>query len=338
MSIHYLENANGLKAKISSRGGTIMELHVPDREGRFADVTLGFDAIEEYQNTTTYFGALVGRYGNRIAKGSFSLDGEVYSLAINNGENHLHGGLRGFDKIEWSVVELEGEGFSGLRLEYRSADMEEGYPGSLDVAVIYRLTDNNELAIEYEATTDRPTVVNLTQHAYFNLAGHDRGSVLDHEIKLNADRFTPVDKGLIPTGELLSVERSPFDFRAFKPIGKDINEQSEQLSFAGGYDHNFVLNQVSQGLNLAAEVREPKSKRIMKVYTNEPGVQFYTGNFLDGSDVGKGGAKYEKNHGFCLETQHFPDSPNQPQFPSTRLDPGQLYSSKTVYEFGVDEV
>ncbi len=325
-----------MKAKISNRGGILMELLVPDREGKPSDVTLGFDTIEGYDEGSTYFGALIGRYGNRIAKGSFSLDGETYTLAVNNGNNHLHGGLVGFDKVEWSVKELSGNEGQGLVLNYLSPHMEEGYPGNLDVSVSYRLTEENEFIIDYQATTDRPTVVNLTQHAYFNLAGHDSGSVLDHEMTIYADQITPIDGGLIPTGELESVEETPFDFRKPKPIGRDIEQVNEQLSLAGGYDHNFVLRPSSDELRQTAEVKEPKSGRIMKVYTTEPAVQFYTGNFLDGSNVGKGGAVYEKRAGFCLETQHFPDSPNQPQFPSTRLDPNQVYKTRTVYQFGAD--
>ncbi len=330
-----LKNENGIEMVVSDFGGIVRQLRVPDRDGRFDDVVLGFDAIESYFDGSPYFGALVGRYGNRIAKGGFSLDGRAYTLAKNNGENHLHGGIQGFDKQVWKTERIEGEGFTGLVLKYRSEDGEEGYPGNLDVAVAYKLTNANEWIIEYKAVVDQSTVVNLTQHAYFNLRGHSAGDILGHELVLEADGFTPTDDTLIPTGEIRSVEGSPFDFRTSCVIGERIDDADTQLEQAGGYDHNFVLNKSSSGaLERAALVYEPESGRTMEVLTTEPGVQFYSGNFLDGSAIGKRGTAYASRSGLCLETQHFPDSPNQPQFPSTRLDPGDVYVSTTVYRFG----
>ncbi len=322
--------------RVTDYGGIVMELHVPDRDGAFSDVVLGFDAASAYGEDSPYLGALVGRYGNRIAKGKFSIDGKEYTLARNNGENHLHGGIRAFDKVVWQSEPISGDGFTGLRLRYLSPDGEEGYPGNLDVGVTYKLTDQNEWIIEYSATTDAPTVVNLTQHSYFNLAGHASGQNLDHEVRINASSYTPVDENLIPTGQFADVEGTPFDFRESVKIGERIEDPDEQLKRARGYDHNYVLSKTEPGaLELAAAVCEPDSGRTLEVLTTEPGVQFYTGNFLDGSLVGKEGARYRFRNGFCLEAQHFPDSPNQPNFPSTRLNPGQSYRSTTVYRFGV---
>jgi aldose 1-epimerase len=296
-------------------------------------VVLGFDDIEGYQKTTTYIGALVGRYANRIAKGKFTLDGKEYTLATNNGENHLHGGVRGFDKVIWKARPLAARGGSALELTYLSKDGEEGYPGNLSVRVVYTLTDANELKIDYYATTDKDTVVNLTNHNYYNLAGQGNGDILGHLLTLNASRFTPTDAGAIPTGELRPVQGTPFDFTRPTAIGARIEQDEEQLKLGKGYDHNFVVNGRAGRLRLAARVTEPTTGRAMEVWTTEPGVQLYTGNFLDGSDVGKGGKPYRYRYGFCLETQHYPDSPNHPQFPSTVLRRGARFRSTTIYKF-----
>jgi aldose 1-epimerase len=335
MNDYTLENANGLRMRVSEIGGAVMELHVPDRFGRFSDIVLGHDSVEAYKTGSSYLGALVGRYGNRIANGTFSLDGNSYCLAKNNGENHLHGGDSGFDRAAWKAESISGDGFSGLILSCLSKDGEEGYPGNLDVRVTYKLTNKNEWILEYEATTDKLTIMNLTQHSYFNLAGHDSGSIVEHELELNADVMTPVNGGLIPTGEMLPVAGTVFDFRSSKAIGKEIATEDVQLERGGGYDHNFVLNKETRGeLELGASVLEPVSGRTMEVLTTEPGVQFYSGNFLDGSIAGKGNTVYGRRSGFCLETQHYPDSPNHPAFPSTRLNPGETYRSTTIYRFG----
>lgn len=334
VELYTLTNRNGMEASITTYGGIVVSLTAPDRNGQYADVVLGFDQLEGYLAGHPYFGALVGRYGNRIAKGKFTLDGKEYTLAVNNGENHLHGGLKGFDKAVWQARGSINKTGVKLALNYTSADGEEGYPGNLAVEVAYTLTDNNELKIEYSATTDKPTPVNLTNHSYFNLAGQGSGDILGHELMIAADRFTPVDKGLIPTGELRPVEGTPFDFRKPTAIGARIEQDDEQLKFGGGYDHNFVLTKRQEGaLELAASVYEPKSGRLMEVSTTEPGIQFYCGNFLDGKNVGKGGKVYNFRNGLCLETQHFPDSPNKPQFPSVILKPGKKYATTTVYKF-----
>ncbi|MGD2218419.1 MAG: aldose epimerase family protein [Gemmatimonadales bacterium] len=335
VELYALTNAHDVQVRITNYGGIVTQLLVPDRDGELADVVLGYDSLSAYLEESPYFGAIVGRYGNRIAAGRFALDGIEYDLARNNGENHLHGGLKGFDKVVWDAEPYSGEGETGLRLTYVSEDGEEGYPGRLTATVTYALTDENELVIEYSAVTDKPTVVNLTHHSYFNLAGHASGDILGHELALAASRFTPVDAGLIPTGELRQVAGSPMDFRKSMPIGSRIEEADEQLRFAGGYDHNFVLDDHDGSLRLAARVYEPSSGRVMEVYTTEPGIQFYSGNFLDGGNVGKGGSPYEHRSGFCLETQHFPDSPNKPHFPSTVLRPRERYESKTIYKFSV---
>ncbi len=332
-----LNNANGLRMIVSDYGGIVRELHAPDRNGEFADVVLGFDTMKEYGSDSPYFGALIGRYGNRIGKGTFSIDGTDYNLAINNGENHLHGGLVGFDKVLWDTQSIEGAGFTGIRMHRVSADGEEGYPGNLDVTITYKLTDDNEWIIDYEATTDKPTVVSLTQHTYFNLSGHASGSCLDHEAIINADHFTPVDESLIPIGTLELVEGTPFDFRERQPIGTRIDSGHDQMKRGGGYDHNFALNKSQSGaLERAAFIIDPSSGRTLETLTTEPGAQFYSGNFLDGTAKGKGGAAYNRRSGFCVETQRFPDSPNQASFPSSRLNPGETYRSTTVYRFGVD--
>lgn len=331
--IYTLRNKNGMEARITNYGGILVSLMVPDRNGKPGDVVLGYDSLAEYIKDSPYFGALVGRYANRIGKGRFTLNGVEYKLAINNGANHLHGGLKGFDKVVWDVNEKESRPGGSLTLSYRSKDGEEGYPGDLSVKVVYSLTESNELRIEYGATTDKPTVVNLTHHSYFNLAGAGSGDILSHELFIDADLFTPVDSGLIPTGEMQSVKGTPMDFTQPTAIGARINSNETQLKIAGGYDHNWVVNKPMKSFGLAARVFEKTTGRVMEVWTTEPGLQFYSGNFLSGSNIGKGGKRYEHRFGFCLETQHYPDSPNRPQFPSTILNPGQTYSSTTVYRF-----
>jgi aldose 1-epimerase len=330
-----LTNPSGMEVKVTNYGGIITTLKVPDRDGKLDDITLGYDSIDGYLKGSPYFGAIVGRYGNRIAKAQFSIDGETFKLPANDGPNTLHGGVKGFDKVVWQAEPFEREGERGVIFTYTSPDGEEGFPGNLTTRITYTLTDKNELAFDYHATTDKPTVVNLTQHAYFNLAGHSSGDVLSHQLQINASRYTPVNRVLIPTGELAPVEGTPFDFRSLTAIGARIEAGHEQLKHGGGYDHNFVLDRDGDGLALAARVEEPTSGRVMEVHTTEPGVQFYSGNFLDGTLTGKGGHAYQKRSGFCLETQHYPDSPNQAAFPSTVLRPGEEYSSRTVYTFSV---
>lgn len=338
VDIYTLTNAHGVEAKIMTYGGIVVSLKVPDRKGNLGDVVLGFDTLDDYlKNNSPYFGALIGRYGNRIAKGKFTLNGKEYTLARNNGENHLHGGIKGFDKVVWKATPLTGKGGKSLKLTYLSKDGEEGYPGNLSVTVIYTLTSQNELKIDYAATTDKDTVLNLTHHSYFNLAGAGAGDMLSHEVMINADRFVPIaDSGAIPTGELRSVKGTPMDFTKATAVGARIEQDDEQLRFGRGYDHTWVLNKNPAGSSsLAATVFEAKTGRVMEVYTTEPGVQFYTGNFLDGTLTGKGGKVYNQRYGLCLETQHFPDSPNQPKFPSTVLKPGQKYTQTTTYKFSV---
>jgi aldose 1-epimerase len=322
-----LTNGKGLRVRIMTYGATVVSLETPDRAGRTADIVLGFDTLEGYLGVNPYFGSIVGRYANRIAKGRFSLDGITYKLATNNGENHLHGGIRGFDKVVWKAEPVREIGSVGVRLGYLSRDGEEGYPGNLSVTVVYTLTEADELKISYEAITDKPTPVNFTNHSYFNLAGQGEGDILGHELMINADAYTPVDEGLIPTGEILPVKGTSMDFTVLKAIGARIAEVK------GGYDHNFVLRGGGGRLELAAEVYEPSTRRVLEIDTTEPGIQFYTGNFLDGTITGKGGKVYKQHYGFCLETQHFPDSPNQPGFPSTILRPGEKFTSLTVYRF-----
>jgi aldose 1-epimerase len=334
LTLYTLTNANGLEASITNYGGIVVSLKTPDRTGKMGDVVLGFDSVDPYLGTHPNFGTLVGRYGNRIGKAKFSIDGKEYTLAKNNGENSLHGGVENFGKAVWTAKEVTRSDGPALELTYVSKDGEEGFPGTLTSTVVYTLTNANELKIEYKATTDKPTVVNLTNHSYFNLAGS--GDILNHQLMLAADKFTPVDAGLIPTGELKAVDGTPFDFRKPTAIGARINAADEQIKVGGGYDHNFVLNGKPGTMRLAARVTEPTSGRWMEVSTTEPGVQFYTGNFLDGTIKGKGGQVYAKRSGFCLETQHFPDSPNKPAFPSTLLKPGATYQTTTVYKFGAD--
>jgi aldose 1-epimerase len=334
LEVFTLKNGQGVEARITNYGGILMSLKTPDRQGRSDDIVLGFDTPEEYRakKEHPYFGALVGRYGNRIAKAQFSLDGATYKLAANNGPNALHGGLAGFDKKVWKASQKGNK----LTLDLVSPDGEEGYPGELRVTVVYELTEANELRIDYTARTTKPTVVNLTNHSYFNLGGPARKDILGHDLRLNASRFTPVDAGLIPTGELAPVAGTPFDFLAATRIGARIDSSDEQIRRGGGYDHNFVLDRKTDAkLELAAEAYEPVSGRTLTVLTTEPGVQFYTGNFLDGTLKGKDGVAYTKRKAFCLETQHYPDSPNQSAFPSTVLRPKQTYRSTTVFRFGV---
>jgi aldose 1-epimerase len=331
--LYTLTNKNGMEADITNFGGTLVSLKVADRNGKLADVVLGYDTLAEYESGGSYFGATVGRYGNRIAHAKFTLDGVEHILAKNDGDNSLHGGTIGFNKVVWTAKEIPSKDGSTLQLNYLSKDGEEGYPGNLSVQVVYTLTDHNELQIDYSASTDKDTVLNLTHHSYFNLKGQGEGDILDHRLTLNADRFTPVDSGLIPTGELRSVKGTPFDFTMPVTIGARINSDDEQLKLGKGYDHNWVLNRkAGDPVSLAAKVEEPTTGRVMEVWTTEPGIQFYTGNFLDGKS-GKGGKPYNFRNALCLETQHFPDSPNHPAFPTTELKPSQRLHSKTIYKF-----
>jgi len=328
IDLYTLTNTNGLRAKITNYGAILVSLEVPDRDGNLADITLGFDALDGYLKMDTYFGATVGRYANRIGKARFVLNGVEYKLAANNEENHLHGGIKGFDKVVWKLEDIRSDSNEAVvKLSYISEDGEEGYPGNLACSVTYTLTKDDELKFSYEAQTDKSTVINLTNHSYYNLAGQGSSDILSHELTLNADKYTVVDAGLIPTGENRSVKDTPMDFTLPMSIGSRI-EQVE-----GGYDHNYVLNSGGGSMALAAKVYEPTSGRVMEIYTAEPGIQFYTGNFLDGSITGKAGKVYNKHYGFCLETQHFPDSPNKPDFPSVVLLPGQKYSTVTMHKF-----
>jgi aldose 1-epimerase len=338
ITLFTLTNEKGVQAQIINFGGIVVSLKVPDKQGKLADVVLGYDSLEGYLENPSYFGAIIGRYGNRIAHGRFELDGKTYTLAKNNGENSLHGGKTGFNKVVWMPRAFEGKDGPSLELKYLSKDGEEGYPGDLHVTVTYTLTNTNELKIDYAATTDKTTVVNLTNHSYFNLTGTPEKDILEHVLMINADRFTPVDSGLIPTGELKPVAGTPFDFRKPTAVGARIGNDDEQLKLGGGYDHNFVLNSAPKrgGLTLAARVLEPGSGRVLEVWTTEPGIQFYTSNFLNGSIRGKGGIAYQKHAALCLETQHFPDSPNHPKFPTTTLKPGEKYHTITIYKFSAE--
>jgi aldose 1-epimerase len=331
-----LRNAAGVEVTAMNYGAIITSWKVPDRTGQMADIVLGFDDPARYlKGDSPYFGAIVGRYGNRIGNARFTLDGRTYPLAANDGVNHLHGGKQGFDKVMWGAETVKDRAGPSVAFTRTSLDGEEGYPGTLKARVTYTLTEKSELIVAYEATTDKPTVVNLTQHSYFNLAGQGTGDILGHELRINADRYTPVDKTLIPTGELAAVDATPFDFRKPTAIGARINGDHPQLQFGRGYDHNWVLARAGTDLALAAEVHEPKSGRTLTVTTTEPGLQFYAGNFLDGTLTGKDGRVYRHRYGFCLETQHFPDSPNKPKFPSTTLRPGETYRTRTVFATGV---
>lgn len=326
ISLYTLSNQNGVTIKITNYGGIVTSVLVPDKEGNFDDVVLGYDNLEGYLEATPYFGCIVGRYGNRIAKGKFTLDGKEYSLAVNNGENTLHGGLVGFDKVVWDAEEFVTENSAGIKLHYISKDGEESYPGNLDVFVTYSLTDQNELKIDYSATTDKATPINLTHHSYFNLTGTKGESILNHNLKIKSNEYVVVNESLIPTGELRGLSGSPMDFRESTSIGSRIE------NIEGGYDHTYVIKNHGKFV-LIAELIDPNSGRKMEVFTTEPGVQLYTGNFLDGSITGKKGVVYNKHFGLCLETQHFPDSPNQKTFPNTILRPGEKYKQTTVYKF-----
>jgi aldose 1-epimerase len=347
VKIFTLRNGNGVVIRAINYGGIIVSIHTPNRDGQLDDIVLGYDDLEGYLRETPYFGAIIGRYGNRIAQGRFSLDGETFELATNNGPNHLHGGLKGFDKVVWEAKSSLGPEGVGVVFRYTSPHGDEGYPGTLEARVTYTLTDDDRLVIDYYATTDRATPVNLTQHTYFNLAGDGSGDILGHELQLAASHYTPVDGTLIPTGEIAPVAGTPFDFTTPIAIGGGIAADDEQLANGLGYDHNFVLDRGDlwrlEGraggpeLYLAARVHEPATGRALEIYTSEPGIQFYSGNFLDGSITGKAGHVYHHRYGFCLETQHYPDSPNQPDFPSTILRPGEEYASRTVWVFGVSE-
>jgi len=336
VELYTLTCASGLELLATNYGATIVSLHVPDKRGDTDDVVLGFDKLQKYLDNKSYLGGIIGRYGNRIAGARFTLDQVEYSLAANDGRNSLHGGNKGFDKVIWQAESFGNSQGVGLMFTYTSPDGEEGYPGRLRVNVTYTLTNQDELIFDYEATTDKATPVNLTQHSYFNLAGEGRGEILGHELTLNADDFTAVDATLIPTGEIRAVENTPLDFTKPCQIGARINQNDEQLLLARGYDHNFVIRRTGPGLELAARVREPGTGRVLEVYTTEPAVQFYSGNFLDGTLTGKRGVNYQRRSGFCLETQHFPDSPNHPDFPSTILRPGQVYLSQTICKFSVE--
>jgi len=331
VDLYILKNANGVEASIMNYGATLVSLKAPDKAGAVADVVLGFDSLDGYLKPEPYFGAIVGRYGNRIAKGRFTLDGVTYKLAVNNGENHLHGGIKGFDKVLWTARAIDSPTKPGVELKYLSKDGEEGYPGNLNVTVTYTLSPANELQIDYLATTDKDTVLNLTNHTYFNLSGGAAPDILGHELMINAERFTPVDAGLIPAGELRPVEGTPFDFRQPVAIGARIGASDEQLKRGKGYDHNFIVKRTGPGLELVARAVDPASGRVLEVLSTQPAVQFYSGNFLDGTLAGKGGRIIGHRSGFCLETQHYPDSPNHPAFPTVVLKPGETYSQSTVF-------
>ncbi len=333
--LYTLTNAHGLKATLTNYGAILVSLEVPDRAGKLADVTLGYDSLEGWLSSTSYFGATVGRYGNRIAKGKFVLDGKTFTLATNDGENHLHGGVKGFDKVFWDAKLVKRGGAAGVRFTRTSPDGEEGYPGKLKAAVTYLLTDNDELRVEFKATTDKPTIVNLVHHSYWNLTGDPNNTILDHELMLAADHLLPVDEGLIPTGELRPVKGTPFDFTQPAKIGARINAEDEQLKRGNGYDHCWVLRNQTGKVALAATLYDPSSGRAMDLLTDQPGIQFYSGNFLDGTVKAKGGVKYQFRTGLCLETQHYPDSPNKPDFPSVVLRPGEIYRHTMILRFSV---
>jgi len=336
VDLYTMTNAQGMEIRATNYGGIVVSLRVPDKKGNLDDIALGFDDLKGYLANTPYFGAIIGRYGNRIAKGKFTLDGKEYTLARNNGPNSIHGGLKGFNQVAWQAEPFQSPVGVGIILSYTSKDGEEGYPGNLKTKVTYTLTGKNEWIIDYEAVTDKATPVNLTEHTYFNLAGEGKGDVLGHILQLNASRFTPVDQNLIPTGELRPVKSTPLDFTQPTAIGARIDADYEQLRLGHGYDHNFVIDRKDSDPVLAARVKEPASGRVLEVYTTEPGLQLYTGNFLDGTITGKRGHVYKQRFGFCLETQHFPDSPNHPDFPTTILRPGQTYHSRTIYKMSAE--
>jgi aldose 1-epimerase len=331
-----LKNANGIEMNVISYGGRITSLKVPNKDGKLENVILGHDTMKGYlRDDNPFFGALIGRFGNRIAKGKFSLNGKEYKLATNDGPNHLHGGVLGFDRVIWNVTPIEGKEESALKLTYLSKDGEEGYPGNLHVTVIYTLTKDNSVKVSYEASTDKATVVNLTQHAYFNLTGDFSKDILNHDVVINADAYLPVDETLIPTGEIIKVKETPLDFTSSKKIGKEINADNEQLKRGKGYDHSWVLNGEKGDMRFAASAYDETSGRFMEIFSTEPAIQFYTGNFLDGTLPMPGGGNYKYRTGFCLETQHYPDSPNQSKFPSVVLKPGETYTTKTTFKFSV---
>lgn len=330
-----LKNENGMELTVITYGGIITSLKVPNKSNVSEDVVLGYDSLTQYTRNNPYFGAIIGRYGNRIAKGKFSLDGTEYVLAKNDGPNNLHGGVKGFDKVVWNATEIQSDSTASLVLTYLSNDMEEGFPGNLETKVIYTLTNNNELEVSYEATTDKKTIVNLTQHSYFNLSGDFSKTILDHEITINADTFIPVDATLIPTGELKDVANTPFDFRVAKTVGLDIEVKDDQLKKGLGYDHCWVLNNQNEGMRLTSTAYHNESGRLLEIFSDEPGIQFYSGNFLDGTLPSKQGWTYGFRTGFCLETQHYPDSPNQKDFPSVVLNPGEKYTTTTIFKFSI---
>jgi len=335
VDLYTMTNDKGLVVKVTNYGGIVVSFIVPNRDGKMDDIVLGYNDVDSYVKNNPYFGAIIGRYGNRIGKAKFSLNGKEYKLIANDGENSLHGGKKGFDKVIWDAKEVNNKDAVGVEFSYLSKDGEQGYPGNLKTTVAYWLTNDNEFKIEYTATTDKPTIINLTHHSYWNLAG-EGFDILDHELTINADKYTPVDKGLIPTGKLLTVEGTPMDFRKLTAIGSRIDNDFEQLKLGKGYDHNWVLKQKKEGeMTLAAILYDPKSGRLMNVTTTEPGIQFYSGNFLDGTITGKSGKPYKFRTGLCLETQHFPDSPNKPNFPSVVLKPGEIYKTITIYKFSV---
>lgn len=333
VDIFTISHPGGSEVKITNYGAALVSVKVPDKNGIFEDVLLGFDELEKYEKIRAYYGAIVGRYGNRIGKGKFTIDGKEYQIPINDGENSLHGGFNGFDRQLWEVKDFSVDTGAYVKLYYFSKDGEEGYPGNMEVTVVYRFTLDHEIKIDYVMTTDAKTVKNVTNHAYFNLSGNVRKDILDHQLMLNAETFTPVDKGLIPTGEIRSVKNTPFDFRQPKAIGEHINVENEQLKFGLGYDHNWILSNVDDKLKLAGSIYEPESGRFMEIFTTEPSIQFYSGNFMDGSHAGHSGKVYQYREAMCLETQHYPDSPNHSNFPSTLLNPGEIYRSSTIYKF-----
>ena len=337
IDLYSFKNKNGMQVDIINYGGIITSLKVPDKNGETENIVLGYNKLEDYINENPYFGSIIGRYGNRIAKGKFNLNGNQYTLATNNDENHLHGGNIGFDKVIWEAETKINSNSSSLILKYLSRDMEEGYPGNLYTTVTYKITNDNSVEIKYEAQTDKTTVINLTQHSYFNLSGDFNQSILNHKVKINSNQFLPVNKSLIPTGNKLNVSMTPFDFRNYKEIKKDINADDLQLNYGNGYDHCWVLNDYKNGYRLVASAFHEESGRLMEVYSDQPGLQFYTGNFLDGSLPQKEEGFYNFRSGFCMETQHFPNSPNQPDFPSVTLNPNEKYNSKTTYKFKIKE-
>ena len=330
---YILKNRNGMEISTINYGGIITSWKTKDRDGNYKDIVLGFDNLSEYESESPYFGAIIGRYGNRIAKGKFTLNDENYNLAVNNDENHLHGGIKGFDKVVWDTREVVDDSTASLVLSYLSDDMEEGYPGNLKVQVTYTLDNNDKLSVKYEAVTDKTTIINLTQHSYFNLSADFNKNILDHDILINADSFLPVDSTLIPTGEIRNVGDTPFDFRRSKNIRKEINNSNKQLMIGNGYDHCWVLNNQDQGVRFVASAYDSSTGRLLEVFSDQPGIQFYSGNFLDGSLKSKIGGTYDFRSGFCLETQHYPNSPNEKSFPSVTLNPGEKYETETIFKF-----